>query len=59
MANCDQVEYYRLRHNQEHARAEQSEMPEVRRVHTQLADAYAKRLEAIDPRPKLSIVMAA
>ena len=40
--------YYQRRHDQERARAEEAQKPEVQKVHQQLANEYAKRIDAGD-----------
>jgi hypothetical protein len=64
VAQLDETDYFQRRHQQETDLAKRAEKPEVRTVHAQLADEYARRLAAAGPdatgtdggRPTLSIV---
>jgi hypothetical protein len=49
MAEISETDYFRRRHQQESELAQRAEKPEVRTVHSQLADEYARRLAIVRP----------
>jgi hypothetical protein len=51
MADISETVYFRRRHQQETDLAQRAEKPEVRTVHSQLADEYARRLAIAGPEP--------
>ncbi|MDJ0275685.1 hypothetical protein QLH51_02530 [Sphingomonas sp. 2R-10] len=59
MSMNDNIEYYRRRLNEAEARASRAELPEVRRVHREMADRYTAILRDAERgagRPVLGIV---
>ena len=58
MADLNEVEYFRRRHEQERQRADQAARPEARMIHSRLADAYAKRLDAAEAASRRTLSIA-
>lgn len=60
MSIVDNAEYYRRRLGEARTRAETAQLPEVRRVHREMADRYSVMLRDAEqgglPRPMLGIV---
>ncbi len=59
MSTTDNIDYYRRRLNEAEQRAEQAELPEVRRVHREMAERYTAILRDVERgagRPVLGIV---
>ncbi len=59
MSTADNIAYYRRRLTEAETRAEQAELPEVRRVHRAMADRYTAILRDVErgmDRPVLGIV---
>ena len=59
MSTNDNIEYYRRRLNEAETRAGQAQLPEVRRVHQQMAERYTAILRDAErgaDRPVLGIV---
>lgn len=48
LSDLNEFEYYQRRHEQECERAERAQKAEVRSIHSQLADEYAKRLRSVE-----------
>ncbi len=59
MSIADNIEYYRRRLNEAEDRARNASLPEVRRVHREMADRYTAILRDVERgagRPVLGIV---
>lgn len=60
MSIADNADYYRRRLEEARARAEMAQLPEVRRVHREMAERYSAMLQDVErggiARPTLGIV---
>ncbi len=59
MSKIDNADYYRRRLEEARSRADAATLPEVRRVHSEMAERYSDMLRDVErggPRPTLGIV---
>jgi len=59
MTDRNDTEYYSRRETQQRELAEKAQAPEIRKIHLDLADGYARRAGPATTRPTLSIAATA